>query len=548
MKKVILFVTGMFTAILAFSQMALNEVYVRPGNGQSEFIEIYNNAKTNINVNLDCFTILTYWRSGANDRGWYVLDLPPTAITPGGYYVAAASSPFNTQNNSNVNADLNWNNLPAGASLTKWQWNGSTGYTQLAISGAVDDLMERINGLDAKKTILIYKEGNFVQGLLAGSGVNTLDAEISSLPALSVNNLQGGCNSAVFSFSSVSGSPFLYFTNPASGNDNGYSRLYDGNCSGWDKSASGNEHTPGVTNNGSGGSSPADGTITTAQFMSCKTATSADVRYNITGITGAATIDNSFPVTVQIFSDRGTIGQYDPGVDVLLTTNTVTGIDQGPFVYTASGTESPAVILLYSTANGCYDKVFSLTASCIALPVEFASFTATRNGSAVLLKWETAYEQDNTGFAIERNTGNNWEQVGFIPTLAPGGNSTDRLAYSYNDLNPYKGISQYRLRQVDIDGRSKNSGIRAVKGEGQSVSTIVYPNPGIDGKVNIVFDAANVTRDVSVIDMAGRMIRQWKNVTNNNMQVDNLPPGIYILKIVAVQSGEQTTEKIIIGR
>jgi len=53
------------------------------------------------------------------------------------------------------------------------------------------------------------------------------------------------------------------------------------------------------------------------------------------------------------------------------------------------------------------------------LPVGFKSFTAARNHSNVLLKWETSFEQNSNGFAIERNIRGHWEQVAFVPSQLP---------------------------------------------------------------------------------------------------------------------------------
>ncbi|HEX5655156.1 MAG TPA: T9SS type A sorting domain-containing protein, partial [Chitinophagaceae bacterium] len=108
-------------------------------------------------------------------------------------------------------------------------------------------------------------------------------------------------------------------------------------------------------------------------------------------------------------------------------------------------------------------------------------------------------------------------------------------------------ISQYRIRQVDLDGKSKFSLIRAVRGEGQSVKTIVYPNPSRDGKITVVFEEKMVSRDISLSDISGRVIRQWKGVTNNIIQIDNLHPGVFTLRILVPATGEQGVEKVVIN-
>ena len=140
------------------------------------------------------------------------------------------------------------------------------------------------------------------------------------------------------------------------------------------------------------------------------------------------------------------------------------------------------------------------------------------------------------------------EQVAFVNTQAVNGNSSDLLSYQYSDLNSTKGITQYRIKQIDFDSKSKYTEVRAIRGEGQTGKTIVYPNPTNDGKVTIVFDQVNVLRNISVIDMSGRAVRQLSNVANNNIIIDNLTPGMYSVRIVAATTGEQTVEKIIVNK
>jgi hypothetical protein len=184
------------------------------------------------------------------------------------------------------------------------------------------------------------------------------------------------------------------------------------------------------------------------------------------------------------------------------------------------------------------------------LPVNFKSFSAARNKNLVALKWTTASESNNLGFEIQRLIGSgSWQTVSFVYTQAIGGNSGSDLSYSYSDVNATKGMTQYRIRQVDIDQKSKYSEVRAVRGDGQSGKTIVYPNPGVGGgRINVVFEDANGTRDLSLIDINGRLEKQWKNITNNNLQIENLTPGMYNLKVIVRETGEQTIEKIVVNK
>jgi hypothetical protein len=201
------------------------------------------------------------------------------------------------------------------------------------------------------------------------------------------------------------------------------------------------------------------------------------------------------------------------------------------------------------TGSNCVDVACSSTIFAIGgapLPVLFSSFNASRNGSSVLLKWETATEINNTGFTIERNTNGKWEEVAFVASQAIGGNSSDELTYQYTDFNSNKGLTQYRLKQTDIDGAFKYSDIRAVMGSAQDAKTIVFPNPSSNGKVTLVFEDASA-RSISITDMSGKTVKQWGSYSASTLQVENLTPGIYTMRSVSRENGNISIEKIAIS-
>jgi hypothetical protein len=199
------------------------------------------------------------------------------------------------------------------------------------------------------------------------------------------------------------------------------------------------------------------------------------------------------------------------------------------------------------TNNNCGGNFCEAQGGEISLPVKFANFNANRNKSNVNINWVTASEFNNSGFAVERNINSSWEQIAWVPSLAVNGNSDGKLSYSFVDQNNIKGISQYRVRQVDLDGKVSFSEIKSVRGENQSIKLTVYPNPSSNGKVNIVFDEEIAVRNVTVMDLSGRVVTQMNGVTNNNITIDNLKPGMYTVRVVVPQTGAQAVEKIIVN-
>jgi hypothetical protein len=183
---------------------------------------------------------------------------------------------------------------------------------------------------------------------------------------------------------------------------------------------------------------------------------------------------------------------------------------------------------------------------CIPLSVQFGNFTAKRDGSTVWLKWETLSESNNLGFAAERNATGIWEQIGFTATKAFDGNSNNTIGYQYADNNAVKGITQYRIRQVGKDGKNSYSEIRAVYGEGVSNTMTIYPNPAYNGKITIVFGDADAVRDISLTDLNGRLVKRLPQVSSNTVVIENLRPGIYLVRTISNGTGEQIVKKVMI--
>ena len=282
-------------------------------------------------------------------------------------------------------------------------------------------------------------------------------------------------------------------------------------------------------------------------------------------LTFSGSIENESNTTISgytlIYADVNGDGFLGDGVDVLIEDTTHFTINAGAS-FAIAGTIPPLNInqdvLVLTTitsiggASSAGAAVVDLLVStqCAPLPVTFKSFTAQRlSRTNVFLKWETSTEINNRGFALQRSLGNNiWEQVTFINSQSSDGNSSSTLTYTFNDVNSFKGISQYRVKQVDFDGRARYSEVRAVRGDGQKGQTIVYPVPSVDGRVNVVFDDQEGTRHVTLVDMNGRVVRQWNSITSNTFQIENLRQGVYNLRIQNLSTGDINNAKIVVTR
>ena len=174
----------------------------------------------------------------------------------------------------------------------------------------------------------------------------------------------------------------------------------------------------------------------------------------------------------------------------------------------------------------------------VIVPVELASFSASVNGDDVTLSWMTATELNNSGFQVERATGEqNWTELGFIQGH---GTTSETQVYTFIDKDLVAGTYNYRIKQIDFDGTYKYFNLK----EEVDISAPInydlsqnYPNPfnpatkikysvPVEGLVNIaVYNilGEKVANLVNSVQKAGNY-----ELTFN---ATNLASGMYIYRM-----------------
>lgn len=188
-----------------------------------------------------------------------------------------------------------------------------------------------------------------------------------------------------------------------------------------------------------------------------------------------------------------------------------------------------------------------LTNTCSTLPVVLKNFSATQRNSKALLTWETEIEINNAGFEVQRRLAgkSQYETVAFVDSKAPGGNGNN-YSYGFNDATTLpKGVTYYRLRQVDLDGKSTYSEIKSVRTGNGNLTISVYPNPS-RGTVNVAIPESSSKMDVSLDDYTGKSIQRWSGISARNLQLNNLKPGVYMLRVNFRETGDSIIERIIV--
>jgi Domain of unknown function (DUF4082)/Secretion system C-terminal sorting domain len=145
------------------------------------------------------------------------------------------------------------------------------------------------------------------------------------------------------------------------------------------------------------------------------------------------------------------------------------------------------------------------------LPVVLAGFRAITTNNDVLLNWKTESENNNKGFEIQRsNNGTDWYAVSFVNGA---GESPAARNYNYTDKGLAPGLYYYRLKQVDNDGKFKNSPVvtATVSGKGRIVLFQNAPNP-FRSTATIRFDLPTAQKvRLSILDILGREVKVLTN-------------------------------------
>jgi hypothetical protein len=167
----------------------------------------------------------------------------------------------------------------------------------------------------------------------------------------------------------------------------------------------------------------------------------------------------------------------------------------------------------------------------VYLPIELTNFDVSHDDKNVYINWETASEINNDYFTIERaNDDTEWNE---IIRVNGAGNSTHTISYSSTDNNPLVGLSYYRLKQVDYDGKYSYSAIKAINIEQDTTELVIYPNP-TNGKVTLQANKQEL-EGIKIYSLLGQDVtnKTFRLLTSDgNVVIDlsNLPSDFYIFK------------------
>ncbi len=169
------------------------------------------------------------------------------------------------------------------------------------------------------------------------------------------------------------------------------------------------------------------------------------------------------------------------------------------------------------------------------LPVGLSYFDARLNSDeTVALEWGTSSEVNTDYFEIERMQEADTQ---IIEQIKAAGFSSALQHYDTIDEKPLQGISYYRLRAVDFDGRETLSDWKSVELKRNNFENIkIYPNPAVYNFNLVLTTSTDYAADMKIFSMAGqevysRSIQIKEGFNKFSVDIIDIPVGQYIVKL-----------------
>jgi hypothetical protein len=171
------------------------------------------------------------------------------------------------------------------------------------------------------------------------------------------------------------------------------------------------------------------------------------------------------------------------------------------------------------------------------IPVELVDFKGKVEKNKHILSWHTATEVNADYFEVEKSEdGINFGPLSINAKIKAFGNTSTPQNYATTDDNVSIGLTYYRLRMVDLDGKEKYSNVISLQAEGK-LSVKIAPNP-FEKTLSIDVNSAlnNDVITAELLDLSGRIlikktIETTEKTTQLSFDTEGSPAGFYIVRL-----------------
>jgi hypothetical protein len=178
------------------------------------------------------------------------------------------------------------------------------------------------------------------------------------------------------------------------------------------------------------------------------------------------------------------------------------------------------------------NEVFALitSASPVTLPVNWVNFTGKLVNKNVRLDWEVTNNESASVYEIEHSTdGLSFNKVGVV------NNQPAIKTYRFTYPSMISGVTYFRIRQIDLDGRAFFSKTISVKSP--DITMHIVNNPARDDNAEIEINVIKrINGFIELSSISGATINSQKIVINPGINRFKLPmakaaSGTYIIKL-----------------
>ena len=199
--------------------------------------------------------------------------------------------------------------------------------------------------------------------------------------------------------------------------------------------------------------------------------------------------------------------------------------------------------------TGCITRSFSyhLDAACAnVLPIAMQEFAGDYINDKILLNWKFSQSLNLNTFVVERTTNNSFTEIGRVEVT---NRNLSISQYNFLDILP-KIKNAYRLKIIKNDGTFTYSNIILLSKIKSLGDVRIYPNP-VGNILNLTFtNQIGRNYKITLLTSSNQLVKEIKfaSSSNSNLQINrtvNMPSGLYILKILDINSNEEITQKVI---
>ena len=194
--------------------------------------------------------------------------------------------------------------------------------------------------------------------------------------------------------------------------------------------------------------------------------------------------------------------------------------------------------------SGSYapDRFRIVFASPVVLPVTFTSVKAYLHDKNIDIEWKVENEMNMKQYEVEKST--NGTQFTTLAVKAATANGGHSAIYVTADANPVEGYNYYRVKSVDINGKTAYTNVVKVLIGSIKQDIIIYPNPITDGKIHLkLMNEPGGSYGIRLLNKIGQVIVSMKisHAEGSSTEIINwdynLAHGMYQLEITKPDGG-----------